>query len=43
MLRIPFKDTNGATIEECRSKVSDRHIHNNQVEWIDTERIEALS
>ena len=34
-LRVPFKDSNGATIRECRRKNPDRRIANIQVEWID--------
>jgi len=35
MPRVPFKDSNGATIKECRRKYLDRRIGNIQVEWID--------
>jgi hypothetical protein len=35
MPRVPFKDSNGATIMECRRKIPDRRIGNIQVEWID--------
>jgi len=35
MRRVPFKDSNGATIKECRRKIPDRRIANIQVEWID--------
>ena len=31
---IPFKDSNGATIKECRRKIPDRRINNIQAEWI---------
>lgn len=34
MPRTPFKDSNGATIKECRRKLPDRRIGNIQVEWI---------
>ena len=40
MPRVPFKDSNGATIKECRRKITDRRIANIQSEWIDTEWIE---
>jgi len=32
---VPFKDSNGATIKECRRRIPDRRIANIQVEWID--------
>ena len=32
---VPFKDSNGATIKECRRKIPDRRIDNIQAEWID--------
>ena len=35
MPRVPFKDSHGATIKECRRKISDRRIGNIQAEWID--------
>ena len=35
MPEIPFMDSNGATIKECRRKVPDRRITNIQAEWID--------
>ena len=35
MPRVPFKDSNGATIKECRRKIPDRRLGNIQVEWID--------
>ena len=35
MPRVPFKDTNGATIKENRRAIPDRRISNIQVEWID--------
>ena len=34
MLRVPFKDSNGATINECRRKIPDRRIYNIQAEWV---------
>jgi hypothetical protein len=34
MPSIPFKDSNGATIKECRRKIPDRRINNIQAEWI---------
>ena len=34
MPRVPFKDSHGATIKECRRKIPDRRILNMQVEWI---------
>jgi hypothetical protein len=34
MPRFPFKDSNGATIKECRRKIPDRRTGNIQVEWI---------
>ena len=35
MPRVPFKDSNGATIKECRRKTPGRLIGNIQAEWID--------
>jgi hypothetical protein len=32
---VPFKDSNGATIKDCRRKIPDRRINNIQAEWID--------
>ena len=32
--RTPFKDSNGATIKECRRKIPDRRIDNIHAEWI---------
>jgi carbon storage regulator len=32
MPRVPFKDSNGATIKECRRKIPDRRIDNIQAE-----------
>jgi hypothetical protein len=32
---VPFKDSNGATIEDCRRKIPDRRINNIQAEWVD--------
>ena len=34
MPNVPFKDSNGATIEECRRKIPDRRIDSLQAEWI---------
>ena len=34
MPRVPFKDSHGATIKECRRKIPDRRINNIQAEWI---------
>ena len=34
MPRTPFKDSNGATIKDCRRKIPDRRINNIQTEWI---------
>ena len=31
----PFKDSEGATIKECRRRIPDRRIGNIQVDWID--------
>ena len=33
--KVPFKDSNGATITDCRRKIPDRRIGNIQAEWID--------
>ena len=33
--RIPFKDSTGATIRECRRRTPDRRIGNIHAEWID--------
>ena len=33
--RIPFKDSTGATIRECRREIPDRRIGNIHAEWID--------
>jgi len=35
MPRFPFKDSNGATINECRRKIPGRRIYRIQDEWID--------
>ena len=37
MPRVPFKDSNGATIKECRRKIPDRRIGNIQAKsaWLD--------
>ena len=34
MPRVPFKDSNGATINECRRKLPDRRIGNIEAEWL---------
>jgi hypothetical protein len=34
MPRVPFKDSNGATINECRRKIPDRRTYNLHAEWI---------
>ena len=41
MPKVPFKDSNGVTIRECRRKIPDRRINNIQAEWIDTEWIDT--
>ena len=33
--RFPFKDSNGATIKECRRKLPGRRMNSIQGEWID--------
>ena len=35
MPRTPFKDSNGATISECRRKLPDRRMIKIQGEWVD--------
>ena len=35
MPSFPFKDSNGATIRECRRKIPERRINNIQAEWVD--------
>jgi hypothetical protein len=35
MPRVPFKDSSGATIKECRRKIPGRRMNNIQGEWID--------
>ena len=40
MPRVPFKDSNGATITECRRRIPDRRIANIQSEWLDVEKID---
>ena len=35
MPRVPFKDSNGATISECRRKLPDRRMIKIQGEWVD--------
>ena len=32
---VPFKDSNGATIKECRRRIPDRRIDGIRAEWID--------
>ena len=32
---VPFKDSNGATIKECRRRIPDRRIDSIRAEWID--------
>jgi len=39
MPNIPFKDSNGATIKECRRKLPDRRIDNIRAEWINESAI----
>jgi len=34
MPRVPFKDSNGATINACRRKLPDRRINSIHGEWI---------
>jgi hypothetical protein len=34
MPKVPFKDSNGATIAESRRKIPDRRINNIHAEWI---------
>ena len=35
MPRVPFKDSEGATIKESRRKIPDRRAGNIQVDWTD--------
>lgn len=35
MPSVPFKDSHGATIWECRRKILDRRNYNIHTEWID--------
>jgi hypothetical protein len=35
MPRFPFKDSNGATIKECRRKIPGRRMNHIQGKWID--------
>jgi len=35
MPSVPFKDSSGATIRECRRKTPGRRMFNMQIEWID--------
>jgi hypothetical protein len=32
---VPFKDSRGVTITECRRKIFDRRIHGIQAMWIE--------
>jgi hypothetical protein len=32
---FPFKDSNGATVRECRREIPDRRINSIKSEWID--------
>ena len=41
MPRVPFKDSHGVTIKDCRRKIPDRRKNNIQAEWIDTEWIDT--
>jgi hypothetical protein len=41
MPSVPFKDSNGATITECRRKIPDRRRYDRHTEWLDTEWIDA--
>jgi hypothetical protein len=33
--KVPFKDSNGATIKENRRAIPDRRLHKIRAEWID--------
>ena len=35
MPHAPFKDSNGATIKECRRRIPDRRHSHIKAEWID--------
>ena len=35
MPTVPFKDSNGATIKECRRMIPDRRINSMHGEWIE--------
>ena len=35
MPKMPFKDSNGVTMKECRRKIPDRRINSIEVEWIE--------
>jgi hypothetical protein len=35
MPRVPFKDSNGATIKECRKKILDRRVNNIRAKLVD--------
>jgi hypothetical protein len=41
MPKVPFKDSNGATINESRRRFPDRRIANIQAEWLDTKWIDT--
>jgi hypothetical protein len=41
MLRVPFKDSHGVMIKECRRKIPERRIGNIQAEWLDTKWIDT--
>ena len=34
MSRVPFKDSHGATIKECRRKILNRRINYIKADWI---------
>ena len=33
MPSVPFKDSNGVTIKECRREIPDRRLNNIHAEW----------
>jgi hypothetical protein len=35
MPKVPFKDSNEATVKECRRKIPGRRMNRIQGEWID--------
>jgi len=35
MPKVPFKDSNGATVKECRRKIPGRRMNRIQGKWID--------